>query len=62
MIKQIFCDENGQLSSKRVVGVLGSLSLMIALFIERTDALVWAVAFLAGGALGITTIEKIFKK
>lgn len=62
MIKQIFCDENGQLSSKRVVGVLGSLSLMIALFIERTDALVGAVAFLAGGALGITTIEKIFKK
>lgn len=62
MIKQIFCDENGQLSSKRVVGVLGSLSLMIALFIERTDASVWAVAFLAGGALGVTTIEKIFKK
>lgn len=62
MMKQIFCDENGQLSSKRVIGVLGGLCLMIALFIERTDALVWSVALLSGGALGITTVEKIFKK
>ena len=49
-------------SSKRLVGVLGSISLIISMLIWHTDTLVNAVLVLSLGALGITAFEKIFKK
>ena len=49
-------------SSKRFVGVLGSLSLIISLLIYHTDVLVNAVLILSLGALGITAVEKIMNK
>jgi hypothetical protein len=49
-------------SSKRLVGVLGSISLIISMLIWHTDTLVNAVLVLSLGALGITAVEKIFKK
>ena len=49
-------------SSKRFVGVLGSISLIISMLIWHTDTLVNAVLVLSLGALGITAVEKIFKK
>jgi hypothetical protein len=49
-------------SSKRLVGVLGSISLIISMLIWHTDTLVNSVLVLSLGALGITAVEKIFKK
>jgi hypothetical protein len=49
-------------SSKRLVGVLGSISLILSMFIWHTDTLVNAVLVLSLGSLGITAVEKIFKK
>jgi len=49
-------------SSKRFIGILSSLSLIIAMFIFHTDILVEAVAALAGAALTATAFENIFKK
>ena len=49
-------------SSKRFIGLLSALSLIVAMFIFHTDILVQAVTALAGTALTATTFEKIFKK
>jgi len=49
-------------SSKRFIGVISSLSLIVAMFIFHTDILVEAVTALAGTALTATAFEKIFKK
>jgi len=49
-------------SSKRLVGVLGSISLIISMLIWHTDTLVNSVLVLSLGSLGITAVEKIFKK
>lgn len=49
-------------SSKRLVGVVGSLSLITCMFIYHTDTLVNAVLILSLGALGISAVEKIMKK
>lgn len=49
-------------SSKRFIGILSSISLIVAMFIFHTDILVEAVAALAGAALTATAFENIFKK
>jgi hypothetical protein len=64
----LFSDEKGNPSSKRFVGLLCGLSLCIALFISQftrhnpSDNLVDAVAMLAFGCLGLTSLDKIFFK
>lgn len=57
-----FISENGQASSKRLVGVITALALCYTLYFNYTDALVYSVAALSAAALGITAAEKIFKK
>jgi len=68
-IAKLFCEGN-EPSSKRFVGILGSLALFGTLFANSfshldqapSEALVNAVALLSFGALGITGAEKIFSK
>ena len=63
-----FLSENGQASSKRIVGVFSAVVLCYTLYAnhdavnEPSDALVYSVATLSATALGISAVEKIFKK
>lgn len=63
-----FVSENGQASSKRLVGVMCAGFLCYTLYANHTEqtdpseALVYSVASLAFAALGLTSAEKIFKK
>jgi hypothetical protein len=67
---QIFQDERGNYSSKRFVGILASLSICMALIantfshesIKPTPELINAAAALAFGALGLASVDKVFKK
>ena len=64
-IKSMLSDECGSTSSKRVVGVLGSLCLFTALFIADNNVssvLVETVGILCGAALGLTSLDKWTKK
>lgn len=57
-----FFSENGEASSKRLVGVISGISLCVTLFLNQNEPLVYSVAALSAAALGITAAEKIFKK
>ena len=59
-----FFSENGQASSKRLVGVMCATFLCIALITHTnpSDALVYSTASLSAVALGLTSYEKIFGK
>jgi len=65
-IKGLFTDENGIVSSKRFVGIIAGLSLCITLYvnsyshgdIKPSDTLVNAVALLAFGCLGLSSVDK----
>jgi hypothetical protein len=67
---QFFKDENGNLSMKRLCGLLCVIALCVTMyhnsFSEEHTApsaiLVESVALLAFGCLGLTSAEKIFKK
>lgn len=67
---QIFQDESGNFSSKRFVGILAAVSICAALVantfshesIKPSPELVNAAAALAFGALGLASMDKIFKK
>jgi hypothetical protein len=66
---EIIKDEKGQFSSKRVAGILCTIMLCITMYhnsfspldVAPSTALVDAVALLAFGALGLSSVEK-FKK
>lgn len=67
---QIFTDESGVFSSKRLVGILCSLALITALIVDAftahkfqaSSSIVDAVALLAFGSLGLTSLDKWTKK
>ena len=67
--KSMFTDENGQISSKRVAGMLCVLALVVSLIantfthgdIKPSDTLVNTVGLFAFGALGLTSIDKFTK-
>ena len=68
-MKQFFCDETGQLSMKRICGLLCTISLCVTMYHNSfsdehtvpSSILVESVALLAFGCLGLTSVEKIFK-
>jgi uncharacterized membrane protein YccC len=68
--KELFSDETGHYSSKRVAGLLCVLALVIALVgntfypksIHPSEALVNAIALFAFGALGLTSLDKFSRK
>lgn len=65
-INGLFLDERGTASSKRFVGIVCALTLCISLYYNSmcditampSDSLVDAVALLAFGCLGLTSIDK----
>jgi hypothetical protein len=69
-MKQFFCDENGNLSMKRLCGLLCVIALCVTMYhnsfsdehVAPSAILVESVALLAFGCLGLTSAEKIFKK
>jgi hypothetical protein len=68
-MKQFFCDETGQLSMKRICGLLCTVALCATMYHNSfsdehtapSPVLVESVALLAFGCLGLTAVEKIFK-
>ena len=66
---EIIKDEKGQFSSKRAAGILCTIMLCVTMYhnsfspleLAPSTALVDAVALLAFGALGLSSVEK-FKK
>ena len=68
-MKQFFCDETGQLSMKRVCGLLCTVALCVTMYHKSfsnehtapSSVVVESVALLAFGCLGLTAVEKIFK-
>lgn len=64
--KQLLSDERGVVSSKRFIGIICSLTLCFTLYNNSftssdsapSDSLVDAVALLAFGCLGLTSIDK----
>jgi len=70
VLKDLFTDEKGLISSKRVAGMVCVIALVIALVantfsnesIKPSDTLVQAVALFAFGAFGLTSIDKFTKK
>ena len=64
-IKGVFSESDGTPSSKRIVGVIGGIALIVNIFIYPTDFNVNCVLIMALGSLGITGAEKLitlFKK
>lgn len=67
--KQLVSDESGNVSSKRVAGLLCVVALVASLIantfshesIKPSDILVEAVSLFAFGALGLTSIDKYTK-
>ena len=57
-----FLSENGEASSKRLVGVITALTLCYTLLNNQHESLIYSVAALSAAALGITAAEKIFRK
>lgn len=68
ILVNLFSDERNSISHKRVVAILGSVCLFVALFlniilkIDPSDKLVDAVLYLTLFAMGYTTIDKFSKK
>jgi hypothetical protein len=64
--KSLMADEKGAVSSKRFVGLVAALTLCITMYhnsfseahIAPSDALVNAVALLAFGSLGLSSVDK----
>ena len=69
-LSSVLKDEKGNPSSKRIMGVLCTITLCITMYqnafseehIAPSATLVNAVAALAFGALGLTSIDKFSKK
>jgi hypothetical protein len=69
-MKEFFTEDNGRLSMKRLCGLLCVISLCVTMYHNSfsdehtapSTILVESVALLAFGCLGLTTVEKVFKK
>jgi hypothetical protein len=69
-MKQFFQEDNGRFSMKRLCGLLCVITLCVTMYhnsfseehIAPFTILVESVALLAFGCLGLTSVEKIFKK
>lgn len=67
---EVFQDETGSFSSKRLIGIIAGLTLCITLFansffdekIKPAETLVEAVAMLSFGCLGLASVDKIWAK
>lgn len=62
VIEGILKDENGFWSSKRFIGVLGGLSLIVFMFVYPSEYSNSSVLIMSLGALGVSGLEQIFSK
>jgi hypothetical protein len=62
VIEGLLKDGDNVWSSKRFVGILGGLSLIIFMYIYPSEYSNSAVLIMSLGALGITGFESIFSK
>ena len=60
-LQGIFQDADGNLSSKRLIGFIASLALIIYMFVHPSTEANNSVLILAVSGLGLTTLDKIFK-
>lgn len=68
--KQLFIDETGKLSMKRVCGLLCTVALCVTMYHNSfspadtapSNILVESVALLAFGCLGLSSVDKVFGK
>ena len=62
-LKSMITDERGSTSSKRIVGILCTLSLLTCLLFKITPAteLITAVTTIAVASLGLTSVDKFSK-
>ena len=66
VFKLLLIDETGLISSKRFVGLMASFTLCVTMFVSLfltkdvcpSDSLINAVALLAFGALGLSSVDK----
>ena len=61
IIEGLLQDENKVWSSKRFIGIVGGLSLIVYAFIYPSEYSNSSVLIMSLGALGVTTLDKIFK-
>jgi len=69
-IKSLFSDEHGNVSMKRLCGLFCTITLCVTLYansfteehVAPSTPLVDAVALLAFGCLGLSSVDKIFGK
>jgi hypothetical protein len=69
-LSETFKDERNRYSSKRLIGIIAGLTLCTTLFVNSfysadvkpSDTLVYAVAMLSFGCLGLASIDKIWGK
>lgn len=57
-----FCEFENNPSSKRLIGLIAGVALVVYMFIYPSQGANESVLILALGSLGITSIEKIWKK
>jgi hypothetical protein len=55
-------DEQGNISSKRIVGVIGALSLICIMIIYHNENLISNVLILVLSCLGLSSVDKITNK
>lgn len=58
-MKDLFCDINGKISSKRVFGALSFIVGCVIAFIVKDPALIWPFLTMSGGLFGFSVGEKI---
>lgn len=58
----MFKGDNGEFSSKRVVGILGAISLIVAMFYHNSDKLIESVEWVTILSLGFTSVDKFGNK
>ena len=61
-IKGFLTDETGMWSSKRLIGVIGGLSIIANMFINKSDLAIESCLILTTASLGLAVTERIFKK
>lgn len=58
-MKDLFCDINGKISSKRVFGALAFVVGCVLAFVTKEASLMWPCFTMAGGLFGFSVGEKI---
>ena len=57
-IFEIFKGDKGEFSSKRMIGIIGGLSLIGAMLYHNSDKLIESVEWVTILALGFTSVDK----